>query len=109
MNLTAAEVRSDAMPPANRGASDSLIENYLAEWEEYLRRTVSDPLPTDDVYLCGILRDLAGASAAKKIAADQDAYDRAQRQMDAALERLSSYPQDAPSKSAIRLEPLPWA
>ncbi|MCL6437219.1 MAG: hypothetical protein K6T51_01300 [Rubrobacteraceae bacterium] len=109
MDLTAAEVRSDAMPPASRGASDVLIERYLEEWERYLMLTITGPFPEDDVYLRGILRDLAGASAAKKVAADNDAYDRAQRQMDAAMERLSSYPQDAPRKSAIEIGVFPWA
>jgi hypothetical protein len=106
MNLDASVVRTEAMPAANRGASNSQLETFLSEWEAELTRRLGE-LPENDAFLRGILRDLAAASGMRKIARTDEDYRAAQELHDSAIERLGAYPEVAPV-SSIRVSSLPW-
>lgn len=93
MNLDASEIRSEAMPAANRGASDDNLDTFLAEWEAEVTRRLGE-LPVDDAFMRGILRDLTASSGMRKIASTEDEYQAAQELYDSAIDRLSAYATD---------------
>jgi len=99
MDLTGDDIRVEAMPAASRGATDEHLLIYLAEWEAEVTRRLGE-LPEDDVFLRGILRDLAASMGMTKIARTQEDYDAADELREEALERLGAYPHVSLSDSS---------
>ena len=106
MNLDASEIRAEAMPAANRGASDDDLDRYLYEWETEVTRRLGE-LPEDDTFMRGILRDLAAAQGMTKIARTDEDYQAARELRDEALERLGAYPSAAPDSYGREIHSVP--
>jgi hypothetical protein len=96
------------MPAANRGATDENLETFLSEWEAEVTRRLGE-LPEDDVFMRGILRDLAASSGMTKIARTDEDYAAATALHDSAIERLGAYPEAAPAGYSAKIGSLPWA
>lgn len=94
MNLDAEAVR-DVMPATNAGAKDPLITDYLAERQQWLANQFGGELPEDDKVIRGILRDLVAAAAMRKIATNDEERRNADGLRNDAMERLTSYENDA--------------
>jgi hypothetical protein len=109
LGLDAQAIRG-VMPPASRGTSDDLLVEYLAEWEANLtRRFPEDELPASDLFLKGVLRDLAASSGMRKNATNDEEYRAADALYESAMGRLrSEYDLDAPTGATYRMRPLPW-
>jgi hypothetical protein len=111
MGLDAAAIRS-VIPPASRGADDVLLNTYLEEREGWLARQFGGKLPDSDAVVRGILRDLAGSAAMRKLATNEEERRAADALRDDAMMRLDSYGTDS-ATDAIGTPPaemwvMPW-
>jgi hypothetical protein len=108
MQLDGSEIRKEAMPASNRGASNNDLETFLSEWEVEVKRRLGDPLPANDPFLRGILRDLAASSGMHKIALTEEQHAAAEALKEAAEERLSVYMGSEQPTYRITMGVAPW-
>ena len=107
MDLTASEIRSEAMPSANRGASDDDLTRYLEEWETEVTRRLGE-LPEDDAFMRGILRDLAAAQGMTKIARTDEDYQAARELQRRGPGASRGLPCGRPASYSAKIGSLPW-
>lgn len=89
MELDADAVRN-ALPAAHRSADTGLVEEFLEEWEGWVKQRLGT-LPESDPIMRGIIRDLAAARTLLKLSDDEEGRLSARELKADALGRLDFY------------------
>lgn len=104
MDLDARTIREEALPAQSGGAPDSLIDRYLSEVEDQLKRPIA--VHPESETLRGIIRDMVASRVLLKVYAvdSEEARRTAVGLRQDAASRLAGL--DVPATPGRRLKPI---